>query len=91
MTTDHEMRLASTDKSGRELWKCPVCPRSIILRWSPFEKIVLEEGDPATHTGGKGGLKMGSVTPVPALPDITPEELEWLAGHGIAWEAPKDD
>jgi hypothetical protein len=37
-----------------------MCGRRFLLSWPPaYEKIVLEAGDEyATHTGGKGGLRM---------------------------------
>lgn len=56
----HEMRLEKTHPSGAEEWGCPTCGRRFLLSWPPaYEKIILEAGDEyATHTGGKGGLRM---------------------------------
>src|SRR5687767_6851054 len=56
----HEMQLEKTHPSGAEEWGCPTCGRRFLLSWPPaYEKIVLEAGDEyATHTGGKGGIRM---------------------------------
>ena len=56
----HEMQLEKTHPSGAEEWCCSTCGRRFLLSWPPaYEKIVLEAGDEyATHTGGKGGLRM---------------------------------
>jgi hypothetical protein len=58
----HEMVLDQVHESGVEEWYCPTCGRRFLLQWPPnYKKIVLEPGDVAAeHTGGKGGLKMGS-------------------------------
>jgi hypothetical protein len=58
----HEMRLATTHSSDREEWFCPTCGRRILMHWPPnYQKIVLAPGDRyAYHTGGKGGLRIGS-------------------------------
>lgn len=58
----HEMVLEKTYSSGVEEWACPECGRRMIITWHPWKKVVLEQGDIyAAHSGGKGGLKMGSV------------------------------
>lgn len=56
----HEMRLETTHSTGTEEWVCPICGRRFLMRWPPnYEKIILEAGDEyATHSGGKGGLRM---------------------------------
>ena len=56
----HEMQLDKTHSSGAEEWYCPRCERRFLLCWPPaYQKVVLEAGDEyATHTGGKGGLRM---------------------------------
>ena len=71
----HEMVLARTHPSGEEEWHCPACGRRFMLSWPPeYKKIILNVGDElASHSGGKGGLSMGSVQiskpDEPALPE----------------------
>jgi DNA-directed RNA polymerase subunit RPC12/RpoP len=59
----HEMVLEATHPSGEEEWNCPTCGRRLLINWEPmFKKTVLETGDEfSIHSGGKGGLSMGSV------------------------------
>jgi hypothetical protein len=55
----HEMSLAQTDTTGRELWECGECERKLLIRWQPFHREVLLRGDDSvSHSGGKGGLKV---------------------------------
>src|ERR1051325_3958018 len=65
----HEMVLESTDVSGEEEWNCPTCGRRILIRWEPkFKGTVLKTGDEyASHSGGKGGLQMGSMQVTPTV------------------------
>ena len=60
----HTMCLVDTDASGAEEWFCPTCGRCFLLRWPPmYRKTVLDPGDQqATHSGGKGGLLIGSLS-----------------------------
>ena len=59
----HAMTLTETDDRGRELWECDECGRKTLFGWQPFSKDVLIRGDEGvTHTGGKGGLTMGTPT-----------------------------
>ena len=59
----HAMTLTETDARGRELWECDECGRKALFTWEPFSRDVLIRGDDeATHTGGKGGLTMGTPT-----------------------------
>lgn len=59
----HEMVLEKTHSSGVEEWYCPVCGRWTLVNWQPqFKKMILETGDEyITHSGGKGGLRMGTL------------------------------
>jgi DNA-directed RNA polymerase subunit RPC12/RpoP len=76
----HEMVLEKTHLSGAEEWHCPVCGRRMLVNWKPkFKKIVLEIGDDyAIHSGGKGGLQVGSVQAKPV--DVLEPEDE-LQSH----------
>ena len=58
----HAMELERTYPSGAQEWRCPTCGRHMIMQWPPnYKKIVLEAGDEnASHSGGKGGLRMGA-------------------------------
>jgi hypothetical protein len=69
----HEMVHEGTDASGLEAWRCPVCGRHFVVRWSPsYQRLVLVEGDgDASH-----------VVPTPGEDDWG----RWLRGHGIAWD-----
>jgi hypothetical protein len=59
----HEMVLEKINLSGAEEWYCPTCGRRMLLSLEPeFKKIVLEIGDNyAIHSGGTGGLRVGSM------------------------------
>lgn len=77
-TETHEMELVRVDEGGTEEWHCPTCGRRFQMRWPPdYAKVVLEPGDVwATHTGGKGGLRLSpqSVMDVDAYSPL-PESL----------------
>jgi hypothetical protein len=66
----HRMILEKEHPSGEEDWYCPTCGRRFIVNWEPkFKRRVIEIGDEnAVHSGGKGGLQMGTsqVKPVDA-------------------------
>ena len=81
----HEMQLETIHTSGAEEWYCPACGRRFLMQWPPaYKKIVLEAGDEyASHSGGKGGLRigppqitLGNETGVPALGEIELTEEE---------------
>lgn len=76
----HEMYLEKTHLSGAEEWRCPVCGRRMLINWKPkFSKIVLEVGDNyAVHSGGKGGLRIGSIQARPV--DVLDMEGESQSG-----------
>ena len=59
----HEMVLEATHSSGAEEWYCPTCGRRFMLKWPPgYQKVILNAGDESvSHSGGKGGLSMGSL------------------------------
>ena len=83
----HKMVLGKTYNSGAEEWYCPTCGRCLLISWEPkFTKTVLEPGDEfAVHSGGKGGLGIGSIqvaTKDESAPMVNPDELlddMWLA------------
>ena len=59
----HEMILDTTHSSGADEWYCPTCGRRLMMEYQPiFKKTVLDSGDEfAIHSGGKGGIKVGSM------------------------------
>lgn len=69
----HEMVLEQTHPSGAEEWVCPICGRRFVMTWKPYRRVVLEAGDEsATHSGSKGGVKVGAVTVIPDGPETDP-------------------
>jgi len=54
----HQMTLAASDGTTEE-WGC-YCGRRILLRWEPFERLVLEHGDEVVHAGAKGPVRMAA-------------------------------
>jgi hypothetical protein len=60
----HEMELRGVDAAGREEWFCPTCGRHFLMSWPPdYGRTIIEPGDEeVTHTGAKGGLRMGAPT-----------------------------
>lgn len=50
---------------------------------------MLEPGDEwAMHVGSTGGLEPGAMAAEPAARrDLPAQERDWLAKHGIEWEA----
>ena len=79
---NHEMQLETEHASGAEEWYCPTCGRRFLLNMPPeYRKIILDSGDEsATHSGSKGGLRMGSIQigkpEEPALPEEIVATLE---------------
>jgi len=75
---------------GMDEWLCPTCGRRLLMEYRPkFKKIILEEGDiNAGHSGGKGGLQVGTIQIAPAdvystndesaLPFNDPSLAPWL-------------
>lgn len=79
----HQMTLERVYPSGAEEWACPICGRRFITTWKPYRRIVLEPGDEsASHTGSKGGLKIGEVS-VGEEPNLTAFE-DWLDGVDLS-------
>jgi len=77
------MHLETTHPSGAEEWACPTCGRRFLMQWPPaYKKVVLEVGDVSiAHTGGKGGLHMGSVEVIQSDDLTLPDGLQpWLKG-----------
>jgi hypothetical protein len=80
---EHKMDLVRYYPSGAEDWVCPTCGRRFLLQWTPeFRRIVLEPGDElASHSGGKGGVVMGSMQVSQDQDDFDltdPTLLPWL-------------
>lgn len=53
--------------------RCPICDRHVIVITEPFQRIILNYGDPGRgadgeHNFGSGGLVMGSVEVAAAQP-----------------------
>jgi hypothetical protein len=75
---------------GSEEWSCIQCTRRLLLRRPPeFDKVVLERGDETVaHVGGTAGMRITGVSAVPAgTGELPAAERDWLAAHGIDWEA----
>ncbi|NEA99051.1 hypothetical protein [Streptomyces sp. SID13726] len=88
MSDTHQMVLTRTVDSGAEEWSCLSCDRRMLLRWPPhYERRILEAGDEnATHVGGKGGVRMGTVEVTPAsVPPVAEHDIRWLQDNGIDW------
>jgi hypothetical protein len=73
----HEMVLDTTHPSGAEEWVCPECGRRFLLNWPPgYKKIVLDPGNElASHSGAKGGLRMGPLQTGDAEEGALPEQI----------------
>lgn len=76
----HKMILDKTYPSGAEEWYCPSCGRNLLINWEPrFKRTVLKAGDEfATHSGGKGGLRIGLIQVVTEDGPILQESPETL-------------
>jgi hypothetical protein len=72
----HEMVLGKTHPSGVDEWYCPTCGRRLVMEYEPaFKKTVLTAGDEtAIHSGGKGGIRIGSMQAVSTDPDLSENE-----------------
>ena len=79
----HMMQLEKTHESGAEEWYCPICERRFIVQWPPsYKKIILNPGDEyVSHSGGKGGVMMGS----PEIEDVPAVEPEPEPALAQAW------
>lgn len=75
----HIMELETVHETGAETWACPVCHRCFVIKWQPYKKIVLREGDThVTHQGQKGGLGLSvSMTNRPDPWTETIDGLDW--------------
>src|SRR5215211_652332 len=73
----HEMVLETAHPSGAEEWYCPTCGRRFMLNWPPeYKKVVLNVGDEfVSHSGGKGGLSMGSIEVGKPQEPVLPAEI----------------
>ncbi len=69
----HQMIVKNTYPSGAQEWYCPTCGRHFIIQWPPnYKRIMLDEGDEqASHSGGSGGLVMGSAETHPCEEENT--------------------
>jgi hypothetical protein len=88
----HRMTRTQELEHGTDEWSCTQCARRLLLRRPPeFDKVVLERGDETvTHFGGTAGIQITGVAAFPGLTGHLPAaEREWLATHGIDWEADK--
>lgn len=82
----HQMILQSTDHAGIEKWYCSTCGRTILLSWPPhYSLTVIVAGDEmATHSGSKGGLRIG-VEVEPELNEGLRREIEDVLA-GLEWD-----
>jgi hypothetical protein len=71
----HEMILETTHASGVDEWYCPTCGRRLLMEYQPnFRKTVLDSGDEyVVHSGGKGGIRVGSME-AQSVRDMSDEE-----------------
>jgi hypothetical protein len=83
----HEMRLETTYPSGAEEWFCPICERRFVMQWPPkYKRIILNGGDEyAAHSGGKGGLKVGTVQIQPSEESAPPAEEDLPLDRWESW------
>jgi hypothetical protein len=74
----HEMILEKTHPSGADEWYCPICGRRLLMDYEPrYKKTVLEAGDEfAIHSGGKGGLRVGSIQAKPVDRSVSQMETD---------------
>lgn len=40
----HQMKQVGNDVNS-EIWECPICHRVVMIQWTPFRRIILEDGD----------------------------------------------
>jgi len=73
----HEMVLEITHPTGAEEWYCPTCGRRLLLSWPPaYKKIILDAGNElASHSGGKGGLRVGQIQKTEADDSALPSQI----------------
>ncbi len=73
----HEMTMVAAHGSGAEEWRCPECGHRFVMTWPPnYRKVILEQGDPyAIHSGGKGGLRIGTTEIIETEDRILSNEL----------------
>ena len=51
--SEHELILEQVYPTGVQMWHCPVCGLRFVLRWEPYRRMILDQGDPnAIHLGG---------------------------------------
>ncbi|HEX5940688.1 MAG TPA: hypothetical protein VFY66_00360 [Anaerolineales bacterium] len=84
--------LERTHPSGTDEWYCPTCGRRILMKHEPkLRKEILAVGDDlAFHSGGNGGLRMGSVQIV-RIDVGTQEEASTKDARLAPWEAWLDE
>ena len=73
----HEMQMETVHPSGAEEWYCPMCGRRILMQWPPaYKRIILDPGDRyASHSGSKGGLRIGLLQATQGEESAFDEEL----------------
>ena len=88
----HEMRLETTHPSGAEEWFCPTCERRFVMQWPPkYKRIVLNAGDQrVAHSGGKGGLNMGTIQVQLGEESAPPPEEDLPLEHWKSWLESED-
>ncbi len=72
----HEMTMGSERPDGSQEWFCLECNHKLLVQWEPVFKVkTIEQGDiTVAHTGGLGGILMGSAS-------VTSEPAYALAGE----------
>lgn len=89
----HKMVLSqSYPEDDSDEFLCLICGRHLRIKWFPYTKTVLVEGDDTViHSGGKGGLEIVSAKVLNQEEDLTRREGEvgkllTKSGLGLHWD-----
>lgn len=77
----HQYEYKGLSKAGYYLLYCPICGRSIALKFDPYDKQVFVEGDNySSHAFSIGGVTVGEVSTAPSMPCLEPFK-RWANEH----------